>query len=424
MVTNSLTALTELAVLTFSRTTAQPYSQYLIPLDDGVLNVLQGVGYSYHHIRDECMAAVPMVFPEPEFAPILAQEDDRTPMLMTVNGGSRITPDSVLSDLLASAWLQILLLGLRNDETTFVKLVVQNYEELKNAMKGEKVKGYDVTGISGVSLSEGVQVSTPWGTLRSAPKVEEQNLPYLPFRRPETTCTLVDEVELSVQIDLAAQPEPNFDADAEGRHPNANLLFALSCVMSVGDKPISGGPLVTWSTSFLPFSCPRGSSYPISPPGVPELGNFDEKVRAFETWAQVIAASHSEEMDFAASRLVSAIVHRADARDSLVDAVMVWENLLGARSEVSFRVSTALTKLLMPDADLAERRTFRKQLRKAYDTRSDIVHGATVDYEKTKEDRDLAVTVAVEALRELYRRGEEWITVNSTERTDALLLGS
>lgn len=194
--------------------------------------------------------------------------------------------------------------------------------------------------------------------------------------------------------------------------------------MSIGDKPISGGPLVTWSTSFLPFSCPNGSSYPLNPSGIPELGNFDEKVRAFETWAQMIAASHSEEMDFAASRLVSAIVHRADARDSLVDAVMVWENLLGARSEVSFRVSTALTKLLMPDADLTERRMFRKRLRKVYDTRSDIVHGATVDYEKTKEDRDLAVTVAVKALRELYRRGEEWITMKSTERTDALLLGS
>lgn len=225
MAPHPLTALTELAVLTFSRTTSQPYPHFMIPMDDEVLNTLQGVRYSYRQIRDKCMAAVPLVFPQREFAPIMAQEDDRTPMLLTVSGGSRITPDSVLSDLLASAWLQILLLGLRNDEATFVKLVVQNYEELKNAMKGEKVKGFNVTGISGVSLSENMQISTPWGTLRSAPKVEEQNLPYFSFHRPKTTCTLVDEVELSVQIDLAAQPEPNFDVDAERPNPNAHLLL-------------------------------------------------------------------------------------------------------------------------------------------------------------------------------------------------------
>ena len=422
MVPNRLTALTELAVQFFPHIGSQPKPQYSIHMDDKVFNFLQEVGYSFFPFLDQFKEAVQVIFPEPAFAPILAKEDDRTPMLLTVNGGSRVTPDMVLSDIFASAWLQMTLFRLRDDETTFVKLVHQNYQELEKAVRGEKVSGFNVTGISGITLSEGMQVSTPWGTLRPAPKVEEPHPIRLFSHRPETTCILVDKREMTVLIDLAAQPKPNFNTDIEQGDPKANLLFALSCVFSLDDEAFAGGPIETWSTNFLPFICPRGGSYPTSPTSFPQQKDIDEKVATFEAWAKTISVNHSEEMDFAASRLVSAIVHRMDVRDSLVDAVMVWENLVGARSEVSFRVTTALTKLLKPDADLEERRSYRKSLREAYNTRSDIVHGVTVDYANAKEQRDMAVTVAVNALRELYRRGGEWIAMSSNQRADALLL--
>ena len=419
---NRLTALTELAVQLFPHIGSQPLPQYPIHMDDKIFNFMQETGHSFFPFRDQFQAAVPVVFPESVFAPILAKEDDRTPMLLTVNGGSRVTPDQVLSDIFASAWLQMILFQLRNDETTFVKLVHQNYQELEKAVRGEKVPGFNVNGISGISLSEGMQVSTPWGTLLPAPKIEEPHPTHLFSHRPETTCILVEKREMTILIDLAAQPEPHFDYETERGNHNAGLLFALSCVFSLDDEALAGGPIQTWSTDFLPFICPHGGSYPTSPTSSPEHRNIDEKVAAFETWAKMIAVNHSEEMDFAASRLVSAIVHRLDVRDSLVDAVMVWENLVGARSEVSFRVTTALTKLLKPDADLEERRSYRKTLRDAYNTRSDIVHGVKVDYNEAKEKRDMAVSVAVNALRELYRRGEEWMAMSSNERADALLL--
>ena len=423
MTTNPLTKLIELAVQVFPHASGKLPHHDSMHMDDAIFNALQQVSFSYSRFRKLCASAVPTVFPEPAFAPLLVEEDGRTPMLLTVTGGRRVTPESVLSDVFASAWLQIMLLGFRNDETTYVKLVVENYEELMKGMRGEKVKEFNVTGISGISLSKGLQVSTPWGTLRSVPDVENTTLRQLISQRPTTTCTLVDERYVSVQMDASEDPEGNFDSTVERRDHNANLLFALSCVLALEDDAVAGGPIETWSTSFLPFSCSRGGSFPISPPSIPELVNIDEKVGVFETWAKIVASNHSEEMDFAVSRLMSAIVHRADARDSLVDAVMVWENLLGARSEVLFRVTTALTKLLVPEAGREEQQAFRKRLRTVYNTRSDIVHGVTVEYSTAKEDRDVAVNVALKALRELYRRGEEWLAMSSNDRVDALLLG-
>lgn len=422
VVSNPLTMLTDLAVKLFPHAKGVPLPQYSIRMGDAVFNTLLQASYSYIQFQEQCSAAVPSIFPDSQFAPLLAREDDRTPMLLTANGGIRVTPAVVLSDVLASAWLQMILFGLRNEETTYVRLVVDNYEELQKAMKGEKVREFNVTGVSGISLSEGLQVSTPWGTLRPAPNVTART-PFLVSHRPETTCTLVDERQVTVRVDTAADPETNFDATAERRDQNANLLFALSCLLGTEREAVSGGPIETWSTSFLPFSCSRGGSFPPSPPILPERVNIDEKVRSIETWAKIIASNHSEKMDFAASRLVAAIVGRTDARDSLVDAVMVWENLLGARSEVSFRLTTALAKLIRADADVEEQRAYRKQLKTVYNTRSDIVHGVQVDDAKANEHRDLAVSVAVKALREFYRRGEKWMAMSNSERVDVLLLG-
>lgn len=127
-----------------------------------------------------------------------------------------------------------------------------------------------------------------------------------------------------------------------------------------------------------------------------------------------------DDTEIAATRLVSAVVHREHYVDSLIDAVMVWENLLGTSSEVSFRVTAALARLLEPD--VSKRRNFRKKLADVYDVRSRIVHGSKIDPAKVNEARNLAVDVAIRALREFYRRGDRWMAMSSTERSDSLLL--
>ena len=420
MPNNPLTQLTSLAISVFPFFGTQQGQQHPFLMEDGIYNAIQQPSLLSLQHGAALKAAIPIVFPEPEFSPILAREDDRTPMLLTVNMGSRILPETVLSGMLTSAWIQMFLFNLPNSETTFVKTVLQNYEALREAIESGKVRTFYVTGISGISLSEAMEVSTPWGQLLPAPEVQDPYTPFM-FQRPKTTCTLVEQKMGSIKFDLSAQPEySEFDRE-ERRNPMASFLFALSCVLSLDYAEQYGGPVETWSTSFLPFLGAHGGSFPGRLHRISECKNIDESVHELESWSKTVEVNHSKDTEFAATRLVSSVVHRENYVDSLIDAVMVWENLLGTSSEVSFRVTAALAKLLEPD--VSKRRAFRKKLADVYDVRSRIVHGSVVDAVKINEARNLAVDVAVRALREFYRRGDRWMSMKSIERADTLLLG-
>ena len=85
----------------------------------------------------------------------------------------------------------------------------------------------------------------------------------------------------------------------------------------------------------------------------------------------------------AARRLVSAISLRTDRADALIDAVMVWENLVGTTTETSFRVTAALAKL--NENDRSGRRDVQKKLQSLYSLRSRVVHGDEADLSKVDE---------------------------------------
>jgi len=125
-------------------------------------------------------------------------------------------------------------------------------------------------------------------------------------------------------------------------------------------------------------------------------------------------------VDLAARRLVSAIARRVDHGDALIDAVMSWENLVGTSTEVTFRVTAALAKLL--EGDAARRRALRKALAKVYDVRSRVVHGVVVKDAVVRDAAKEAIQVSIRALRASYRRGRDWLERDSAERADILLL--
>jgi len=103
-----------------------------------------------------------------------------------------------------------------------------------------------------------------------------------------------------------------------------------------------------------------------------------------------------------------------------IDAVMVWENLVGTETETSFRVTAALSKLV--ESDPAKRRTLRKSLGRVYTTRSRVVHGAPTDGSAVNEACSEAIDVAVRALRSSYLKGRDWLNLTSNERADTIIL--
>lgn len=298
-----------------------------------------------------------------------------------------------------------------------MRTVLEGFDELRRACSGERVRAYLVEGVTGVSLPEGKQVNTPWGILRPAPKTDPSRV-YRVGPSMNATCVLVASRLIPVAFDRSAQPEHDFDL-AEVSSERARMLLPLACAMA---SPNGGPavPILTWSTVLIPFEYFHSYSSPLLPTVLRSTVDIGPITVAIEEWARRAEASHAPTVDVAARRLATAVGHRMDRGDALVDAVMVWENLVGADSELTFRVTAALAKLL--EAEPAKRRPLRKELAEVYSVRSRIVHGNTVDAQTTNDAATRAVDVAVAALRACYARGEEWMAMTSTDRANVLLL--
>jgi hypothetical protein len=99
---------------------------------------------------------------------------------------------------------------------------------------------------------------------------------------------------------------------------------------------------------------------------------------------------------------------------------MVWEYLFGTSNEITFRVSATLAKLL--EDNKAARRTLRKELSDIYAVRSRLIHGNVVDDSVVRKACVRAIDIAVQAVRACYRKGREWLSLRSSERSDVILL--
>ena len=62
---------------------------------------------------------------------------------------------------------------------------------------------------------------------------------------------------------------------------------------------------------------------------------------------------------------------------------MVWENLVGASHELTFRVTAALSKLLEPDP--SARVSLQRELADTYNVQSRVVHGDSEDPARISE---------------------------------------
>jgi len=129
--------------------------------EDPVLQVAQRASFllpNRHHATSQLLD---LVFAEPDLAGIAPREGELDPMLLHPNGGFRISPAGLVTSLFSSALLQMYYLHLPHEEGTFVRTVLEGFEELRRAARGERVRAYAITGLARISLPEGMQISTP-----------------------------------------------------------------------------------------------------------------------------------------------------------------------------------------------------------------------------------------------------------------------
>jgi hypothetical protein len=419
-----LTALTSFAVRAFRESGDGSYQPDAIEAAISTFSALdpviaeaqrQWITLAARHLPLE--DTVNLVFGEPELAALAHQEGTLNPMVLYPGGGSRIGPGLLITGLLSSAFLQMYYLGLPHEEGTFVRAVLEGFEELKRATRGERVRAYAISGVARITLSERRQISTPWGIIRAAPQAPEPRFPS--FGRPRTTCIFAEPRLLRVVFDRAASPTSPFEP-SEISPERPKVLFPLACALGSADTSKPAAPFVTWSTFLLPFLPGTNFSIPTPPPSLTADVSLDERTFQVEEWAGILDRAHIPSLDTAARRLVSAVANRVDPSDSLIDAVMVWENLVGTSSEVTFRVTAALAKMLEPEP--TKRHAIRKRLVEIYGIRSRVVHGAAANLSEVDKARSEAVDIAVRALQAAYRRGSDWLALTSDQRAEAILL--
>ena len=145
-----------------------------------------------------------------------------------------------------------------------------------------------------------------------------------------------------------------------------------------------------------------------------------EQTTAWRTWIERLDAIPLRRLGVASQRLLRATADRRDVEDSLIDAVIAWESLFGAETEVTFRVSGAIARLLRPPGQ--DRRRLRSRIGEIYRIRSKVVHGSEVDSRDVARASEEASRLAADVLRALIADRPDLVRQTSADRSTAILM--
>jgi Apea-like HEPN len=365
-----------------------------------------------------------------EFAPrFLAANPDLVPIakdqaeFMVVHEGAGVTttPASLVASTFTAALEQMYYLGLPDTDAVYLDLVVKNLSALRQAGNGGKVELHEVIGLTGLELPQSRTLATPWGQLRG---IKRPGFDYVGLDGWVKAITLVLNVPRRIAIPIVPLPVEQIAVGPWKTSEENNVLglLALAFVVSRNaDRRVA--PVAVWTRTVSPFA-PHGS-YTVRSPLVPAIMRptlNESDCVAVEGWCRLLQQHRHLKpgIHIAGARLVSAVSGRTDTVDRLIDAVVAWENLVGADSETTFRVTAGIAKLI--EDDPSKRATLVRQLKDIYGLRSRAVHGADVGQNNLSAAADLAVEIGITALKRLYDKGPQWLTVRSSKRADRLLL--
>ena len=143
----------------------------------------------------------------------LAPSDDLDPFMSMPGRGHRVTLTWLVHGLFSSAAVRAAIEGV-NDVETFVELVLENLDELGSAI----LKGRCVTqawaGYANIEIPAELNVTTPWGVLRTPPDVEAY--PYAGLDLPQpTSAILIWDQETEVRFSRESAPDLPEDTQSE-----------------------------------------------------------------------------------------------------------------------------------------------------------------------------------------------------------------
>ncbi len=259
----------------------------------------------------------------------------------------------------------------------------------------------------------------------------------VPWVTEDTTCVLVFRSEVRLEVckrwKVGEDPGDDISDILNDRRDVSDRLRR-----SVTDRTDSLRLALLLASDRLPFLAPApialgwmhpafggGGSWSTNPRLYPATVRSDldlDAVARVEAAVRLVGNLPGD-LRMAARRLVASASERIDYLDSMVDAVICWEALMGPRGAITFRLCASIAWLLEP-TDREKRLRLFDELDDLYDVRSRALHGDSQRSERgLAGDRNRAVHLAVAAFRAVLEDQNLRDTPGSEARSKAVLLG-
>lgn len=314
----------------------------------------------------------------------------------------------------------------RLEEEVLVEYVRQTLDELRRAARGEEVPVIILSGLVGIEVEEPIDRGT-WGLMPVSGQAIA-SWPSADHRPPKSVFWIRSTQRLIGRIRNDA-PEQDVNAAFARLHELASahtaalrrdvmrLQFCVAAWAAERDQTVDVTATRHWSLfpmigAQTPFvTTPQG--------GRPEARlsktDLDEIATTMDEIGDV-----TDRLDVALTRIVRVSSERRDPGDALIDAVVAWENMLGSKTETTFKVCAGLAWLLEPN-DKARRVATFGRAKKLYAARSDLVHGAASSIPDLFELSREALVMAIGAYRRIHAV-PELKEIKASTRSERLLL--
>ena len=300
------------------------------------------------------------------------------------------------------------------DAEAFMHLAIAVLRERRAAAEGTPQSVAALLGFTGLPLPDGMSIDLPQGRLRPPAPGEQRYAPFM---------ALADAV---LETTVAAEVTDGHAATGASSRGQERLLrlgrdICLAAALSTAAAVPSCCPAVVWMVELPPF--PLGMATRPLHPARPGPGR-GEPLSATERddlllWADRVHEAELDHVAIAIDRLLRAL-WEPEWTESLIDAVIAWENLFGSTPETAYRVTAALAKLCEDDPE--KRPSVRERLSTTYSARSRLVHGSPPK-SSVHEHRATAVQFALEAQRRLIAdRPDLLMLAKSEDRVDRIIL--
>jgi Apea-like HEPN len=147
----------------------------------------------------------------------------------------------------------------------------------------------------------------------------------------------------------------------------------------------------------------------------------DEQVDLWKEWVVKIHDHRTPQTSVSIRRILRAVSEQKEPEDTLIDAVIVWENFFGDVQETTLRVTTSVAWMLGSGA--ASRKDLVKEAKNIYKQRSNIVHGnAKVDVKKTPQYATRAIELSIQLLRTMFTDHTDLLQLKTGGERSGLIL--